>query len=174
MRELVVAIAITLAVAVVFVVVLEIGESGGGEETARRGAVSPSDGDREGDGARPGAVGCEGQVDNGAEVSVELSEFAVEPDSTSAPSGEIAFTARNVGAISHELVVIRTDLAPDALPVEGGEVTEGELDVAAKVDEFAAGACERVSVTLEPGSYVLICNIPGHYQLDMRAAFTVQ
>ncbi len=173
MRELAVAIAITLAVAVVFVVVLEIGESGGGEETARRGAVS-SDGDREGDGARPAGVGCEGPVDRGAEVSVELSEFAVEPDSTSAASGEIAFIARNVGAISHELVVIRTDLAPDALPVEGGEVTEGELDVAAKVDEFAAGTCEQVSVTLEPGSYVLICNIPGHYQLDMRAAFTVQ
>jgi uncharacterized cupredoxin-like copper-binding protein len=35
-------------------------------------------------------------------------------------------------------------------------------------------APQEVNLTLKPGSYVAICNLPGHYASGMRAAFTVK
>ncbi len=85
------------------------------------------------------------------------------------------FSVANAGAAPHELVVIRTDLAADALPVEGGSVDEasGDLEVVGETQPFSANTTQTLRVDLEAGSYVLICNIPGHYEAGMQAAFTV-
>jgi len=34
--------------------------------------------------------------------------------------------------------------------------------------------CGAVTATLEPGQYVLICNVAGHYGLGMRTALKVE
>ncbi len=38
---------------------------------------------------------------------------------------------------------------------------------------IAPGGRDRVRVDLTPGSYVLLCNLPGHYVAGQRAALTV-
>jgi len=55
-----------------------------------------------------------------------VQEFAVIPDTTSAPAGEVTFTVTNAGPDDvHEFVVVKTDLAPEALPTESnGSVDE--------------------------------------------------
>ena len=73
-----------------------------------------------------------------------------------------------------ELVVIRTDLAADALPVSGATVDESQLDVLGRTDTIGGGESETLSLNLSAGSYVLICNVPGHWGLGMRSSLTVQ
>jgi uncharacterized cupredoxin-like copper-binding protein len=117
-------------------------------------------------------------------VGVTLREFAVEPAQSSAPAGEVTFEVRNEGPNDpHELVVIRTDLAPDALPTDDRGVVdeEGEgIEVVDEVEEIPVGGSATLTVELDPGSYVLICNIydeeeqEAHYAQGMRTAFTVE
>jgi uncharacterized cupredoxin-like copper-binding protein len=120
-------------------------------------------------------------------VNVALQEFAVTPDVTSVPAGKVTFVANNSGPEDvHELVVIKTDLAPDALPVDGdGKVTEDtpDLTVIGEAEDIEVGASRQFDLDLEPGKYVLICNIlqteadgslEAHYQVGMRTAFEVE
>lgn len=88
-------------------------------------------------------------------------------------AGATDFAVENVGAIGHELVIARTDLADDALPTAGDVVDLGQLDIIVDSDTFAAGTSGTVAADLTAGDYVLFCNIPGHYGLGMHTAFTV-
>jgi uncharacterized cupredoxin-like copper-binding protein len=110
----------------------------------------------------------------GATVAVALSEWAVAPEVASAGHGETTFTVANEGAAPHELVVVRTDLGAEELPTDAGLVDESAVEVLGRTSQMAAGTTEQLTVDLEDGSYVLVCNIPGHYDLGMRVAFTVE
>ena len=116
------------------------------------------------------------------EVKVSLREWSVTPDVAQMKSGDVRFVVTNDGTEPHELVIIRSDLSLEALPVVAGKVTEDAVDIIDEVEPFAAKATERKTVDLEAGRYILICNIvenvPGqpvesHYEKGMRTAFTV-
>ncbi len=107
-------------------------------------------------------------------VDVGLKEFEVNPAQDTVDAGTLTFSVSNDGAIPHNFLAIKTDLASDALPTANAQVDEGQVDVVASIPEYAAGETEEVSVDLELGSYVLICNVAGHYDLGMRAGFTVE
>ncbi|HEC10114.1 MAG TPA: hypothetical protein ENI86_11210 [Acidimicrobiales bacterium] len=113
----------------------------------------------------------------GTKVDVELKEWSVTPTPDSASAGTVDFTARNTGTIEHEMVIVRTDLAPDALPTidSGNRVDENsdEFEVIGEIAEFEAGSTESAGFDLEPGNYVLFCNIEGHYKAGMNTGFTV-
>lgn len=120
----------------------------------------------------------------GAEVGVALQEWAVLPSADSAPAGEVTFVAVNEGPDDvHEFVIIKTDLDPADLPTDAsGAVDEaGEgIEVIDEIEDIPVGESAEVTVTLEAGNYVLICNIyteseqEAHYAMGMRAAFTVE
>jgi len=105
---------------------------------------------------------------------VTLDEYSVEAPAD-AESGRVTFDARNVGEIEHELVVLRTALRPDRLPVNDAEVQTGApaLDLVRKTSRIKSGDSRRLIVRLSPGPYVLICNVPGHYLSGMRASLRV-
>jgi len=109
-------------------------------------------------------------------IGVSLAEFSITPAEDRAPAGAVTFNVGNAGGQIHNFRVIRTDLAPDGLPVDGAAfaVDEGQLDVVGSIAEFPGGETEELSVELEAGSYVLICNVPGHYEFGMSAGFTVE
>ena len=117
-------------------------------------------------------------------VAVTLTEWAVAPASNSAPAGEVNFEITNDGPVDiHEFVVIKTDLDPAELPVdENGAVTEdgeGIEEVMGEIEDIPLGETHELTVTLEAGSYVLLCNIwdadegEAHYTMGMRTPFTV-
>jgi uncharacterized cupredoxin-like copper-binding protein len=117
--------------------------------------------------------GCGG--DEGG-VGVTLADFSVTPDENSAPAGEVTFDVTNDAEQTHEFVVIKTDLAEDQLPTEdNGDVSEeGEgMEVVDEIEDIEGGSDESLTVNLDAGNYVLICNLPGHYAQGMHAAFTV-
>ncbi len=112
-------------------------------------------------------------------VHAELSEWSIltEEGGTdfAATAGDVTFEVHNEGDAPHELVVLRTDLPADALPVEGGLVDEAAegIEEIGEVEEFPGGEIEIGTFHLEAGRYVLICNIAGHYQQGMFAELTV-
>ncbi len=119
-----------------------------------------------------------------ATVNVTLQEWAVAPDVATAKAGAITFALTNKGpADVHEFVVIKTDLAPDKLPVDAkGAVSEtgAGMTVIGEVEDVALGATPKLELTLAAGAYALICNIydetekEAHYQMGMRTAFKVE
>lgn len=120
----------------------------------------------------------------GGSVDVTLQEFAVIPSESSVGAGEVTFNVTNEGPDDvHEFVVFRTDLSPEALPTaEDGSVDEtGEgLELIDEIEDIAVGESPSLTVDLDAGNYVLICNIydpaedEAHYQEGMRVAFTVE
>ena len=119
-------------------------------------------------------------------VDVSLREFSIAPSVATAPAGVVSFEVTNDGPNDiHEFVVIRTDLAVDALPTDddGAVLEDGEgIEVIDEIEDMAVGSSETLALDLEAGSYVLICNIveeedgetEAHYAMGMRAAFTVE
>ena len=119
-------------------------------------------------------AGC--SSDDEGTVAVTVADFTVTPDPDSAPAGEITFDITNDAEQTHEFVVFQTDLAPDQLPTdENGDVDEAGEGVTHidEVEDIAGGSSQSLTVNLDAGSYVLICNLPGHYAQGMHAGFTV-
>ena len=111
----------------------------------------------------------------GAAVQIVLDEWSIAMEG-SARTGSVIFEVENKGSTAHALVILKTGLAADALPVDGGKVDEdaAELEVIGEVEEFASGLAEEGTFELDSGRYVLICNIPAHYQQGMYAEMAVQ
>jgi uncharacterized cupredoxin-like copper-binding protein len=129
--------------------------------------------------ASPSAGGGEGTT-----VNVTLQEWAVVPEVASAPAGEITFHVTNDGPEDvHEFVVIQTDLAHGDLPVDetGSVDEEGEgMTVIDEIEDIPVGESQDLTVTLEAGDYVLICNIysedeqESHYMMGMHIGFAAE
>lgn len=99
----------------------------------------------------------------GSAIDVTLSEWSIAAP-TEYTAGEITFNASNGGSFPHELVVIEGE-GYESLPLaEGGAVIEEELPTGAligRTDRVGGGSTEALTVTLAPGSYVLVCNLGG-------------
>ena len=109
-----------------------------------------------------------------ATINVGLKEFAIEPDAKTAKPGSVTFKATNKGTTPHELIVVKTDIAPDKLPIKEAKADLTGLTAAVTTPEFASGKAESKTADLTAGKYLLICNVPAHYQAGMTLAFTVQ
>ena len=84
-------------------------------------------------------------------AAIGLSEFAIEGQLT-VPAGTVTLDVRNEGAIEHNLVVEGDARTPDLVSGESYQLALGEL---------------------EPGTYELVCDIPGHEDSGMFANLTV-
>ena len=104
-------------------------------------------------------------------------DFSITLDSEEVASGETTFDIMNEGPSVHEFVVFKTVLAPDALPTDAdGAVDEEGKGVThlGEVEDVQVGATAQLALDLEPGKYVVICNLPGHYAAGMYAGLTVK
>ena len=110
-------------------------------------------------------------------LSVAMTEFAFTPTDVTAPAGEVTINAPNQGKVTHELVLIKTDLATDALPLEGTDVNEEafpESVLPGEIPDVGAGKTGTLTITLPAGRYVMLCNVEGHYKAGMVGTLTVQ
>lgn len=113
----------------------------------------------------------------GAAIGVTEKDFEINLDETSADAGEVTFDITNDGPSEHEFVVFKTDLAEDALPLadDGSVSEEGEgLEVVDEVEDIAPDSSPSLTVDLDAGSYVIICNLPGHYKQGMHTSFEAE
>jgi uncharacterized cupredoxin-like copper-binding protein len=102
-------------------------------------------------------------------VKVQLKEFKVLPSPFTAKRGAVSFLVKNTGKIDHEFVVLKTNTPAAKLPVKGGKAVEtGRVG---RVGPLKAGTSKSLNLTLKSGKYVLLCNLPGHYQAGQRIGF---
>jgi uncharacterized cupredoxin-like copper-binding protein len=105
-------------------------------------------------------------------VNVKLTEMKILPSTTSVKAGKVTFKVKNAGMALHEVVVIRSNVAPGKLPVKNHQASEaGSIG---EVSDLHAGKSGTLTVTMKPGKYILICNLTGHYEAGMYTGFTVK
>lgn len=122
-------------------------------------------------GAPPARGVVEAKPSSAVQVDVVLKEWATDAKAARVRAGDVYFFVDNQGKAPHELVVIRTDQAPDKLSVEHGRVPESKVEIIGEIEPFAGESKAGKAFKLAKGNYVLICNIAGHYELGMRTAF---
>jgi uncharacterized cupredoxin-like copper-binding protein len=110
----------------------------------------------------------------GSQVVAELADNKITVNVPSVKAGSIKIGVRNLGTMQHSFEVLKTDLPADNLPVDGASAKAKEDGKVGEIPSIAAGKSAAVTLDLQPGKYVFICNIAGHYQLGMRIGFTVE
>jgi uncharacterized cupredoxin-like copper-binding protein len=118
-----------------------------------------------------GSNGTSSQVasESGNVVAVTLADYEIRPAVTTLSTGEVTFKIQNDGATEHEMVVIRTDVAIADMSVEGHETNEEApgMTPIGEVEDVKPGESTDLVLTLEPGRYVLLCNITRHFERGM-------
>ncbi|SFE81637.1 sulfocyanin-like copper-binding protein [Streptomyces mirabilis] len=99
------------------------------------------------------------------------------------PAGVVSLRVFNAGALTHEVVVLPLPAgqAPGERPIgSNGRINEaGSLGEASRSCGAGAGkgvtpgAMAWTTVTLQPGRYELVCNLPGHYAAGMYSELDV-
>jgi len=110
-----------------------------------------------------------------AAPTIALSEWKVDVASTM-QAGKVTFAISNLGTTAHELLIFKSDLAPSAYPTDpAGDIVEDATGVTLLSDGEnidPAGSQQR-TVELTPGTYLFVCNIPGHFKSGMFTQVTV-
>jgi hypothetical protein len=58
------------------------------------------------------------------DISGSVSEWKVDVDDTAAEAGTVTFTIANDGTTGHEFLIVKTDIAPGEIPVDGNTFPE--------------------------------------------------
>jgi hypothetical protein len=116
-------------------------------------------------------------------VAVTLNEWSLEPATEAIEAGAVRFELDNIGAEPHEFAIARAASAEDLPLADDGTVDLDALgdDFIGEVEPFPAGETCQGVFELEPGDYVLFCNIleehdgelENHFELGMHTELRV-
>jgi len=103
-----------------------------------------------------------------AHMRIVLNQDSIRP-------GRVTFHAENQSKnLVHEVIIARDDGAKE-LPMDAkhARVIESRVRRLGEIADLAPGKSGKLTLTLKPGTYVLFCNEPGHYQDGMFTRLTV-
>ncbi len=109
-------------------------------------------------------VKLEDMTDHG----VKKMEIVASPDTVQA--GKVTFDIANKSKyLEHEMLVVKPEPNGKPFPfnVKADQVIESKIDKLEDSGDLQAGQSTVTHVTLKPGTYVLMCNEPGHYKAGM-------
>lgn len=121
----------------------------------------------------------------GATVQVDLSEWKIVTNRSTAPAGHLVINVANKGADVHNLIFLETGLAPGSLPVTAAgdvDVADPGVLVVAEVKDVAPGSTGQITLDDSvPDKYVFVTTVAtsngmstGHpYKLGMFKGFTL-
>ena len=110
------------------------------------------------------------------QVSFTMWDYGFELDHSGSEVSGVTFAIDNTGNHSHEVAVYRTELVGEDLPLDGaGDVDETSTDLAVvdRLGDIEWQSSQTWTLELEPGNYVLVCNLPAHYRRGMWVEFDV-
>jgi uncharacterized cupredoxin-like copper-binding protein len=100
---------------------------------------------------------------------VTLSTSQVKPS-------KVIFHVKNLSTDEdHELLLVKTDLAPVDFPMDesGTRVDEDKFKGLKELGDVHPGKSRTTTLTLKAGKYILFCNEQGHFKAGMLTPFTV-
>lgn len=104
------------------------------------------------------------------------SAMSLKLDPQTVKAGEITFNLKN-DAVSeeHEMVVVRLKAADEKIPFDAkkNRVDENKLKSMGEIGDIKPGAEGTMTAKLKAGTYLVFCNIKGHYQAGMASKLTV-
>ena len=113
--------------------------------------------------------------DSTTDPSITGMQMKAEP--TTVKAGRITFTAVNQSKeLVHEVVVVPAPPTGKDLPYDTKTETIAEKRAHAmgEVSDLKPGAHGSVTLSLKPGTYLLVCNQPGHYKSGMFTKLVVE
>jgi hypothetical protein len=100
-------------------------------------------------------------------VPIVLDDYRIRSSVTTVTSGTVTFNVYSKGPSTHELAVFETTRPADQLPLgtDGLRIDEDSslLREAGELEQVDIGETETFALRLTPGTYVLVCNMEGHY-----------
>lgn len=122
------------------------------------------------------ACGAGAPLSDEAAVSVTDSSITATPAALAA--GDVTLNITNDGGTLHEVEVFTLPAGVDVnnLQVAGHLALVGAagMEIIDEIEGIIPGAKPSLTVNLEPGTYALLCNLPGHYAEGMRTTISVQ
>ncbi len=111
--------------------------------------------------------GDDGPAEPSASVRIEGTEFAYSPNPVLALAGEVEINFENKGDTGHDFVLLREGVRI-SLPEEFND----SMSIG-RIPSIASGTAVTRTVTLEPGTYQIVCLLPDHLVAGMQADLIV-
>ncbi len=102
-------------------------------------------------------------------VTITATDFDYEPDPVLALAGELEITFVNDGLTGHELRLLR----PGIRIATAAEYDEASMQLAELFPSIAMDTTVSRTVTIDPGTYQLVCILAGHLEAGMEADLVV-
>jgi uncharacterized cupredoxin-like copper-binding protein len=128
--------------------------------SAASGTTIPGGGNTQAGGGNTAAAGGPGTT-----IAATEKEYAIALDKSSVPAGNVTFDTKNAGSLPHTIAVTPGNGATKAQGITGKAIGDsGNID---------PGKSGTLTVNLAPGTYQVVCSVPGHVQLGMIVQLTV-
>ena len=98
----------------------------------------------------------------GKPVTVQLYEFGVKPKPKFVAAGKVTFTAKNIGTMKHEMVLVKTTEGATLPTKADGSVDEEAIpedDKMGEVEHLKPKKSGTLTVKLDAGDYEIFCNL---------------
>lgn len=103
-----------------------------------------------------------------ATIHVQLANDSIELSQDTVNSGRIVFATTNTSAdLVHEIEVFSGATKGVILPVSSSVADTAGLELVDEIEDIVPGATADLTVDLAPGTYLVVCNLPGHYAQGM-------
>ncbi len=113
-----------------------------------------------------------GSTSPSTSINVTLTDFAFTPNTFTVPAGaQISLTAANNGAGQHSFVIMK--LGDD---VTGHFTDADKANIYWEKDQIPAGqtVTDTFTAPSAPGTYQIVCAVPGHFEAGMVAKLIVK
>lgn len=123
----------------------------------------------------PGTV-APGMMNRGGFGLAGMGLMAIRIDQSTIKAGAVTFDVTNWSrGMIHEMLVVPVDNANASLPYDyaAGRVMEDQIKALGETGEMQPNESKTLDLTLSPGTYLLLCNVAGHYAAGMVVPITV-
>ena len=119
-------------------------------------------------------------------VAITLQDVSVDPsiagmvikvDPAKVKAGRVTLDAVNQSkSLVHEVLVIPIPPEGKELPYDTKKdtIVEKRVHSLGEISELKPGARGKLTLSLKPGTYLLLCNQPGHYKSGMSTRLVVE